>query len=74
MIKSSQGTSGQATKEALASSESSHEMIEKRRKEMRNKTKSISTLAKNMNMEGSSMEPIKEEKSVLANLDSSISE
>ena len=62
------------TKEVLASTESSPELIKKRRKEMRDKSNNISTLAKNLNIEGSSMEPIKEEKSVLANLDNSKSE
>ena len=62
------------TKEVLASTESSPELIKKRRKEMRDKSNNISTLAKNLNVEGSSMEPIKEEKSVLANLDNSKSE
>jgi hypothetical protein len=62
------------TTEVLASTESSPELIKKRRKEMRDKSNNISTLAKNLNIEGSSMEPIKEEKSVLANLDNSKSE
>lgn len=67
-------STGQAAKEVLASTESSPELIKKRRKEMRDKSNNISTLAKNLNIEGSSMEPIKEEKSVLANLDNSKSE
>lgn len=53
----------------LPPAESSPELIKKRRQEMRDKSNNISTLTKNLNIEGSSMEPIKEEKSVLANLD-----
>jgi len=61
----------------LPPAESSPELIKKRRQEMRDKSNTISTLTKNLNIEGSSMEPIKEEKilkSVLANLDNSKSE
>lgn len=63
-----------AAKEVPASTESNLELIKKRRKEMRDKSNNIhiATLAKNV--EGSSMKPIKEEKSVLANLDNSKSE